>query len=173
MNELNNIALSLGKYKNNSLSLSTNTVTTSLKEALTITKASDKLNWQEGTLTYTIIVTNNSNNTYKDLAIEELINTNLVGLMNKSVTINNIKTEGYTYINNTLLIPIEVILPHTKQIITFAIKKNTTRPFKLTSTSLLKYNQIKSIESNKVTVISQTSMPRTTNYDCGAPYWRI
>mgnify|MGYP002774400465 CR=1 FL=1 len=85
MNELNNTAISLGKYKNNSLSLSTNTVTTSLKEALTITKASDKLNWQEGTLTYTIIVTNNSNHTYKNLTIEDLINPNLVGLMNKSI----------------------------------------------------------------------------------------
>ncbi len=85
MNELNNTAISLGKYKNNSLSLSTNTVTTSLKEALTITKASDKINWQEGTLTYTIIVTNNSNHTYKNLTIEDLINPNLVGLMNKSI----------------------------------------------------------------------------------------
>lgn len=85
MNELNNTAISLGKYKNNSLSLSTNIVTTSLKEALTITKASDKLNWQEGTLTYTIIVTNNSNHTYKNLTIEDLITPNLVGLMNKSI----------------------------------------------------------------------------------------
>ena len=85
MNELNNTAISLGKYKNNSLSLSTNTVTTSLKEALTITKASDKINWQEGTLTYTITVTNNSNHTYKNLTIEDLINPNLVGLMNKSI----------------------------------------------------------------------------------------
>lgn len=85
MNELNNTAISLGKYKNNSLSLSTNTVTTSLKETLTITKASDKINWQEGTLTYTIIVTNNSNHTYKNLTIEDLINPNLVGLMNKSI----------------------------------------------------------------------------------------
>lgn len=85
MNELNNTAISLGKYKNNSLSLSTNTVTTSLKEALTITKASDKLNWQEGTLTYTIIVTNNSNHTYKNLTIKDLITPNLVGLMNKSI----------------------------------------------------------------------------------------
>lgn len=85
MNELNNTAISLGKYKNNSLSLSTNTVTTSLKEALTITKASDKINWQEGTLTYTIIVTNNSNHTYKNLTIEDLINPNLVGLMNKII----------------------------------------------------------------------------------------
>lgn len=85
MNELNNTAISLGKYKNNSLSLSTNTVTTSLKETLTITKASDKINWQEDTLTYTIIVTNNSNHTYKNLTIEDLINPNLVGLMNKSI----------------------------------------------------------------------------------------
>lgn len=85
MNELNNTAISLGKYKNNSLSLSTNTVTASLKETLTITKASDKINWQEGTLTYTIIVTNNSNHTYKNLTIEDLINPNLVGLMNKSI----------------------------------------------------------------------------------------
>lgn len=85
MNELNNTAISLGKYKNNSLSLSTNTVTTSLKETLTITKASDKINWQEGTLTYTIIVTNNSNHTYKNLTIEDLITSNLVGLMNKSI----------------------------------------------------------------------------------------
>ncbi len=85
MNELNNTAISLGKYKNNSLSLSTNTVTTSLKETLTITKASDKINWQEGTLTYTIIVTNNSNHIYKNLTIEDLINPNLVGLMNKSI----------------------------------------------------------------------------------------
>ena len=85
MNELNNTAISLGKYKNNSLSLSTNTVTTSLKETLTITNASDKINWQEGTLTYTIIVTNNSNHTYKNLTIEDLINPNLVGLMNKSI----------------------------------------------------------------------------------------
>lgn len=85
MNELNNTAISLGKYKNNSLSLSTNTVTASLKETLTITKASDKINWQEGTLTYTIIVTNNSNHTYKNLTIKDLITPNLVGLMNKSI----------------------------------------------------------------------------------------
>ena len=93
--------------------------------------------------------------------------------MNKSITLNSIKTEDYTFADNILLIPIKTILPNTRQIITFAIKKNTTRPFKLTSTSLLKYNQIKSIESNKVTVISHTSMPRVNNYDCSAPYWRI
>lgn len=88
MNELINIASSVGTYDGLSTEMTTEAVVTQLVDDLSITKAADRESWATGNLTYTITIENESANPYETPVVTDTIDPTLATLVDGTVTIN-------------------------------------------------------------------------------------
>lgn len=129
MNELNNIALTKGNYNNIPTSITSNTSIVNLVEGLTITKEADKTNWINGNLTYTITIDNQSDKSYEQPIVTDIIDTSLVDFIDGSVKIDNVTATDTEYkydtTTHTLTINLKDITPSSNSTITFLVKKKS------------------------------------------------
>lgn len=127
MNELTNTATVSGTYNDIPTSITSNTSVVNIIEGLTLTKQADQTNWSSGNLTYTITISNQTEKTYINPVITDVINTNLVSFINGSIKINDIQAteDKYEYndATSTLTINLEDISPKSISTLTFLVKK--------------------------------------------------
>ena len=111
--ELNNVASVVGNYNNIPTSITSLISVVTMIDGLTITKNTDKKNWADGELTYTIVISNNAEKTYESPVI--------------SVTIDNIPATEQEYqieeSTNTLTIKLTDINVSSSKTITFKVRK--------------------------------------------------
>lgn len=122
---LTNQATISGDYGDSAtpIEFSSNEVTTTIVEGLTVTKSADKTNWVDGPLTYTVVVQNNSGATLTNGSLTDQINTTLVDFSTTyGVKIDGTTTSDYTYSDGNL----QVTLP------TLENTKETTVTFQVT-----------------------------------------
>ena len=174
MNELSNQAKISGSYKNNELTITTNLSTINFNEDLLINIIPNKTNWINGTLKYTITVTNNLNIPFTDLNITDYIDESKVNLINNSIEINSpLRTfNNYTFANSLLTIYFPSIAPLSIMTITFEVRKRSDDFFLLHNYCTLN-SLSKSIISNNTTVISRIRKSRLKDNACNAKKWRI
>lgn len=129
MNELNNIATSVGTYNSVPTSLTSNTSVVILIDGLTLTKDADKKNWANGTLTYTITLDNQTDTSYVKPIITDVIDTTYVKFVEDSVYINNVKASNQQYSynegNHTLTINLEDVGASSTTTLTLRVEKNS------------------------------------------------
>ncbi len=88
MNELTNIATSVGTYESLSTEMTTEAVVTQLVDDLNITKTANRESWATGNLTYTITIDNQSTNPYESPVVTDTVDPTLATLVDGTVTIN-------------------------------------------------------------------------------------
>lgn len=127
MNELNNTVSSVGNYDNIPTSLTSNALVVNIIEGLSLTLESDKKNWADGNLTYKITINNETNKSYENPVITDIIDINYIDFVKESVMIDNVKAETSKYTYNeddhTLTINLDSINPSSKVLVTFNVKK--------------------------------------------------
>ena len=177
MNELNNTALARGNYNNVPTSITSNTSIVNLVEGLTITKEADKTNWIDGNLTYTITIDNQSDKSYEQPIVTDIIDTSLVDFIEGSVKIDNVISRNNQYNYNTtthiLTINLKDITPYQTIQLDFSLRKRANKSFILKSNSELKCNGGINLKSNYVTSTNSIIRRYNKNTWCGTPKWRI
>lgn len=110
MNELNNTVTALGNYKDIPTTLTFNTFVVNMIDGLKLTKSVDKKNWASGNLTYTIELENQTEDSYTNVIITDILNTSLINFIKGSVKINNIEatSEESSYDDKTHTLPINL-----------------------------------------------------------------
>lgn len=125
--ELNNVASVVGNYNNIPTSITSLISVVTMIDGLTITKNTDKKNWADGELTYTIVISNNAEKTYESPVITDILDKNLIEFVNGSVTIDNIPATEQEYqieeSTNTLTIKLTDINVSSSKTITFKVRK--------------------------------------------------
>lgn len=125
--ELNNKATVLGNYNNIPTEISTQALIVTMINGLNVTKTADKMIWADGTLTYTLIVSNDTAETYTSPVITDTLDISLVSFVNNSVTIDNKIAEDSQYNYNeatgVLTINLPDIEPSLKKEVTFQVTK--------------------------------------------------
>lgn len=124
MATLTNSATITGTYGLEALTLTSNTVTTEIVSGLTIVLAVDKEKWISGPLTYTITVTNNTNEEYVSPVIEDILDTSMVTLIENSVKVDG-KDKTYTYddASGKLSISLDTLSTNSTSVITFRVQQ--------------------------------------------------
>lgn len=92
------------------ISFSSNIVTTSIIQGLTVNKTADKVNWVDGPLTYTIEIQNSSGSTLTGGVLTDNLDTNLIEF-NKTygVYIDDSSSENYTYNDGELKVTLPTL----------------------------------------------------------------
>lgn len=125
--ELTNTATVLGNYNNIPTEISTQALVVTMISGLSVTKTADKMIWSEGDLTYTIVINNQTEESYTSPVITDILNTSLVTFVNDSVTVDNVKleTSQYTWDDSTgkLTINLSDIDSKTKKTVAFKVSK--------------------------------------------------
>lgn len=117
-----------GKYGESevAISFSSNTVTTTIVQGLTIVKSADKDYWVNGPLTYTLVVTNNSGGKLTSASITDTLNTTLIALdEDYGIYIDESKTQSYTYESGTLTITLPDLADTESATIKFQVTKTS------------------------------------------------
>lgn len=125
--ELRNTVGAKGNYNSIPTSITSVASVVTMVEGLSITKTADKLVWADGELTYTIVITNDADQTYENVVVTDILNTTLVEFVDKSVTIDSVQatTGEYEYNDGTLTVNINDIVASESKTVTFkATKKN-------------------------------------------------
>lgn len=129
MNELNNTVTATGNYDNIPTSLTSNTSIVNMIEGLTLTKDADKKNWSGGYLTYTITLDNQTEKSYTNAVITDIIDTSLVNFVKDSVTINGslATSDQYSYEEgtHTLTINLNEVASKSQATLTFRVEKKS------------------------------------------------
>lgn len=108
------------------ISFSSNVVTTSIIQGLTINKTADKVNWIDGPLTYTIVVQNDSGSTLSSGVLTDNLNTDLIEFsQDYGVKIDNTSSSEYTYSNGELKITLPSLADQQSTTITFQVTRKT------------------------------------------------
>lgn len=127
MNELNNVVTASGTYNSIPTSLTSNTMVVNMVDGLTIIKDADKKNWVDGELTYTVTIQNNTDKTYTNITVTDVIDNNFVDFVDDSVMIDGVKATvnqaSYEEQTHTLTIKLDEVSPSTSSIITFQVTK--------------------------------------------------
>lgn len=129
LNELINVASSLGTYDGLSTEMTSNSVSTQLIDDLSITKTADREAWVNGDLTYTITIENQSTTTpYVSPTVTDTIDPALATLVANSVTINGqpaTSPDDYTFDAGTGLLTVflDDVNPETSTIIVFKVSR--------------------------------------------------
>lgn len=125
--ELSNIASVLGNYNDIPTELTSEAVVVSMIDGLTVTKTADKVNWADGSLTYTIGIKNETEKTFTTPVVTDILNPTYVALISDSITVEGTKidTSKYTYeaSTGTLSINLDDIAPSGSSTITFQVTK--------------------------------------------------
>lgn len=121
---LTNQAQINGTYTEQPVSFSSNIVTTSIIDGLTVTKTADKTNLIDGPLTYTIEVKNSSGESLSSGTLTDTIETTLVDFNTTyGVLIDDTATQDFQYEDGVLT----VTLPNIENDQTVTIKFQVTR----------------------------------------------
>lgn len=87
------------------LTFASNLVSTTIIGGLTATLTADKKYWIDGPLTYTVVITNDSGDTYsKGVLADRLDTTSVVFDTTNGVEINGTKTTDFTYTGGLLTV---------------------------------------------------------------------
>lgn len=123
--ELRNTVGAKGNYNSIPTSITSVASVVTMVEGLSITKTADKLVWADGELTYTIVITNDADQTYENVVVTDILNTTLVELVDKSVTIDSVQatTGEYEYNDGTLTVNINDIVASESKTVTFKVTK--------------------------------------------------
>lgn len=124
MANLTNSASVSGTYGLETLTLTSNIVTTEIVTGLTIELKADKEKWISGPLTYTITVTNNTGEEYITPNIIDVLEPSTIELIENSVQVNGVD-KSYTYDKSTgnLTISLETIPINGTSVITFRVQQ--------------------------------------------------
>ncbi len=125
--ELNNTATVLGNYNSIPTEISTQALVVTMLKGLTATKTADKMIWSDGLLTYTIVVSNDTDYDYVGPVITDVLDISLISLVDDSVTVDGVKisTPQYTWDSSSgkLSISLSDIEAKGKKTITFQVEK--------------------------------------------------
>ena len=125
--ELNNTATVLGNYNSIPTEISTQALVVTMLKGLTATKTADKMIWSDGVLTYTIVVSNNTDYDYVWPVVTDILDISLISLVDDSVTVDGVKisTPQYTWDSSSgkLSISLTDIEAKGKKTITFQVEK--------------------------------------------------
>ena len=123
--ELRNTVGAKGNYNSIPTSITSVASVVTMVEGLSITKTADKLVWADGELTYTIVITNDADQTYENVVVTDILNTTLVEFVDKSVTIDSVQatTGEYEYNDGTLTVNINDIVASESKTVTFKVTK--------------------------------------------------
>ena len=106
------------------ISFSSNQVTTTIVDGLTVTKAADKVNWIDGALTYTLTITNSSGGTFANGSLVDVLDTTLVDFNTTyRVQINGSASTDFTYNSGTLTITLPELATDNTTTITFQVTR--------------------------------------------------
>lgn len=98
------------------INFSSNAVTTTIVEGLTVTKTADKTNWVDGPLTYTVVIDNNSGSSMSNGTLTDKIDTTLVDFNTTyGVQLNGSSHTSFTYESGTLSITLPALDDGAKQ----------------------------------------------------------
>lgn len=126
-NELSNIVTASGNYNNVPTSITSDAVSVTLIDGLTITKSADKTVWADGVLTYTITVDNKAALTYESVVVTDALNGDLVTFVTGSVTIDGVAAGesefSYNEQTNTLTVNLGDVATGSTKTITFQVNK--------------------------------------------------
>ena len=126
-NELSNIVTASGNYNNVPTSITSDAVSVTLIDGLTITKSADKTVWADGVLTYTITVDNKAASTYESVVVTDALNGGLVTFVTGSVTIDGVAAgeseASYNEQTNTLTVNLGDVATGSTKTITFQVNK--------------------------------------------------
>lgn len=115
-----------GQYGDGSspISFSSNIVTTTIVQGLTVNKSADKVNWVDGPLTYTVEITNSSGSTLSSGILTDRINTTLVEFNTAyGVMIDSSSSSNYTYNDGELKVTLPELANGNTTTITFQVTK--------------------------------------------------
>lgn len=106
------------------ITFSSNIVTTTIVQGLSVNKTADKINWVDGPLTYTIEVQNTSGGTLTNGILTDNLNVDLIEFDNANgVTIDGTPTSDFTYNSGEL----KINLPELTDQKTITIKFQVTK----------------------------------------------
>lgn len=115
-----------GQYGDSStpISFSSNLVTTTIIQGLTVNKTADKVNWVDGPLTYTITIQNTSGGVLTDGILIDNLDTSLIDFDNTyGVLIDDVKSSDFNYNDGEL----KITLPQLDNEKTITIKFQVTK----------------------------------------------
>lgn len=125
--ELNNTATVLSNYNSIPTEISTQALVVTMFRGLTATKTADKMIWSDGLLTYTIVVSNDTDYDYVEPVVTNILDISLISLVDDSVTVDGVKisTPQYTWDSSSgkLSISLSDIEAKGKKTITFQVEK--------------------------------------------------
>ena len=128
LNELTNTATSVGTYDGLSTEMTSEAVVVLMLDDLTITKSADRQVWVTGNLTYTITITNDTENDYVTPVVTDTIDPTLATLVPDSVTINGVPATSptdYTFDDVTGLLTVNLpdIVAESNAVIVFEVSR--------------------------------------------------
>lgn len=104
------------------ITFASNQVTTTIVSGLTATLSASKQYWVDGPLLYTVVVTNNSGETYsKGVLADKIDTTNVTFDNNYAVQINGEKTSDYTYTGGVLNVNLPDVSDGSSLTVTFQV----------------------------------------------------
>lgn len=128
MADLTNQVDIVGEYGNTStpISFSSNVVSTTIVEGLSVTKTANKINWVDGPLTYTIVITNNSGSALKDGVLTDKLDISLIDFdKTYGVKLNDQPMSNYNYNDGELKITLPELSNNSTTTILFQVIKKT------------------------------------------------
>lgn len=149
MKEIVNSFTVTGNILNLNTMITSNDVIINAIDNLMITKSANKSIWENGILTYTITITNNSDNIITN-NFSDIINPSYASLITNLVFLNNnVPSFNYNKLTGLLEINDIIINPNESVIISYSVSKKSNDFFVLNNTAT--FNNIK---SNTVKVTS-------------------
>jgi len=104
------------------ITFSTNEVTTTIVQGITVTKSADKSYWVDGPLTYTITVENSSGSSIASIKLTDTLDTSLVEFNTTyGVQVNGQATTDFTYASGLLTINLQDIADSGSSTVTFQV----------------------------------------------------
>ena len=126
---LNNSAGVVGKYNNIPTAISSSASVVTIVDGLSVTKTADKNVWDDGVLTYTIVVSNQTDKVYGVPIITDILDNNLLKFIDGSVIIDGIKATTSQYIfredTNKLTVNLEDIQPTSISTVIFQVARKS------------------------------------------------
>ena len=126
---LNNSAGVVGKYNNIPTAISSSASVVTIVDGLSVTKTADKNVWADGVLTYTIVVSNQTDKVYGVPIITDILDNNLLKFIDGSVIIDGIKATTSQYIfredTNKLTVNLEDIQPTSISTVIFQVARKS------------------------------------------------
>lgn len=124
-NELTNTVTAVGNYNSIPTSITSTASVVTMIDGLTITKTPDKTVWADGELTYTIVVSNQTEKAYENPIITDKLDTTLVEFIDGSVIIEGSAATSSEYIYNTdtLTINLTTINANDTKNVSFKVRK--------------------------------------------------